>query len=223
MRAHLLSTAVLAALFAGGMAFADETIGTIKSVDEAANTVTLQDGTVYTFENTSGRHEMLGGYLPGDKVAIDWAMRGEVHAATAMSPDFAAGVTGKIKAVDDAASMVTLESGSVYTFQNAKGEKAHLGGFKPGDEVTIVVAKEGGKEIGRSIASHTSADVSGKVKAIDEVERTVTLEDGTIYSFQGEKGKEVHLGGFKVGDMVKIEAVNVGSSHIATAISAANG
>lgn len=223
MRTPLISAALLAAMFAGGIAFADETIGTIKSVDEAAQTVTLENGTVYTFDKKANTFEMLGGYLPGDKVTIEWALDGAIHKASAMSPDFAAGVTGKIKAVDEVKSTVTLENGTAYTFQNQKGEKAKLGGYKAGDEVTIIVTKQGGKEIGRSIASHSSAVVSGKVKAINEAERTVTLENGKVYSFQGKKGAEVHLGGFKVGDMVKIDVIDIGNSHLATAISPANG
>ena len=66
LRTSLISSTILAAMFAGGVAFADETFGTIKSVDDAAKTVTLGDGIVYQLNDKSMSYEIAGGYpLPG--------------------------------------------------------------------------------------------------------------------------------------------------------------
>ena len=221
MRKSILSATVLAAILAGGFAVADETNGTIKSVDDAAKTITLDNGIVYHFNDMSTHHEKLGGYLPGDEVTIVWD--GEQHEASAISPDFSGGVTGKIKAVNEADNTVTLDDGMVYTFKNDKGDKVNMGGFKAGDLVTILSTKEGDMNVGRSIATQTSAEVTGKVKAVDQTQRTVTLEDGKVYTFEGENGMKAELGGYKVGDMVTIDATDAGHTHWGNAISPANG
>ncbi|MCB2111039.1 MAG: DUF1344 domain-containing protein [Defluviimonas sp.] len=219
MKKSIFSAALLAAMFAGGFAFAEQTTGAIKSADEANHTVTLEDGTVFTFEKDAKFFEMLGGYRPGDKVTIDWSMVGDQHVATAMSPDFSAGASGKIKAIDEAAKTVTLEDGKVYTFQNSKGETVNLGGFKAGDEVTIIAVKEGDTNVGQAITAHSALEVTGKVKAVDEAAKTVTLEDGKVYTFDdAEKAK---IGGYKPGDMVKIIAVQVGHTNMGESISPA--
>ncbi len=222
MRAPLLSAALLAAMFTGSFAYAEQTTGAIKSIDESAKTVTLENGTVFTLGDNTSRHEMLGGYLPGDTVTIVWSMEGTSHSAQSISPDFSSSVAGKIKAIDEANMKVTLEDGQVYSFHNEKDEKVALGGFKVGDDVAIVSAKTGDMNDGRSIAAVVPAEVTGKVKAIDTTEKTVTLEDGMVYSFHSDKGENVHLDGYKAGDMVKILAITIGSTNWGRAISPAS-
>lgn len=87
MRTLHLSAALLAAMFAGGLAYAEETIDKIKSVDADAGTVTLEDGSFYTFNESKDRFNLLSGYKPGDAVKIEWeGMDGDAHRATEMSP-----------------------------------------------------------------------------------------------------------------------------------------
>lgn len=221
LRTSLISSTILAALLAGGVAFADETFGTIKSVDDAAKTVTLGDGIVYQLNKDSMSYEMAGGYLPGDKVVIDAS--GAKHDVVAIGPDFTHGVNGDVKAVDAAKKTVTLSDGEVYSFAAKSGAAVDLKTYKAGDEVTIVATKDGTTNAARAISGHSETDETGKVKAINESERLVTLESGAVYSFLGKDGKDVALGGFKAGEMVKIEAVDVGINHWGYAISKVKG
>ena len=223
MRTSILSATILAAMFTGGLALADVSTGAIKSIDEAGNTVTLANGTVYSFAENSQRHEMLGGYLPGDKVTIVWDKVGNLNEAQSMDPDFAAGVTGKIAEINEVEGFVTLDNGTSYHFKNDKGDKVSLGGFKKGDAVNIVAVSDGSTMIGRAISTQTSDQVTGKIKAIDQAEGTVTLDNGKVYVFNSDKADEAHLGSFKVGDMVKIEVTNVGNMHVGESITPANG
>lgn len=218
MQKSLFSAAILAAVFGAGFAFAGQTTGTIKTVDDGAKTVTLEDGTVYSFNDTTDKNPLLGGYLTGDEVRIVWDMMGDKHEALAMSPDFSGAVNGKIKDVNAATDTVELEDGKTFSFRSQDGEKIDLSGFTTGNEVAILPLNEGGKEIGRSIATHHSDAVTGIIEAINAPEGHLTLKDGVVVKFDAE-----HLGsldGFKVGDNVKIDVFNVGSSHWGNAIAA---
>ena len=70
----MLSITLLAAVFAGGVVFADETFGIIKSVDATAKTVTLSDGIACQMNNAILRYEMVDGYRSRDKVVVTWAV-----------------------------------------------------------------------------------------------------------------------------------------------------
>lgn len=221
LRTSLISSTILAAMLVGGVAFADETFGTIKSVDDAAKTVTLGDGTVYQLNEKSMSYEMAGGYLPGDKVVVDAA--GAKHDVVSIGPDFTHGVNGDVKAVDAAKMPVTLSDGEAYNFAAKSGATVDLKTYKAGDEVTIVATKDGTTNAARAISGHSETDETGTVKAINESERLVTLESGAVYSFLGRDGKDVALGAFKAGEMVKIEAIDVGINHWGYAISEVKG
>lgn len=220
MKKSVFSAALVAAMFAGGFAQAAATSGTIKSIDNPAEAVTLENGVTYTFDQDMYRHPVLDGYRPGDKVTVVWSKMGDKHVALALSPDHSSGVAGKIKAVDPANRTVTLENGTVYTFDNVDGEDIDLSGFRAGDDVTIQAVTQGDKEMGRSIASTSSAEVTGKVQSADQGAMTLTLEDGTVYHFADDSG--VDVSGFLPGDMVKITALTLGTTHIARAVSSAN-
>ncbi len=221
MRKSLLSVTLLTAVFAGGFAFADETFGTIKSIDAAAKTVTLGDGIAYVMNDGTSRYEMVDGYLPGDKVVVAWA--GDKHEVSAIGPDFTHGMNGDVKAVNVAKNTVTLGDGVVYTFKDTKGAGVNLKTYKAGDEVTIVATKKGKTHIARAISGHSKTEETGKVKAINKAERLITLEDGTVYSFLGKDGETVALKEVKAGEMVKIKAINVGNNHWGYAISHVKG
>ncbi len=220
MRRSIISAAILATVLGSGAAFAGQTTGQIKAVDDATMTVTLANGTAYSFTDKTDRHDMLGGYRPGDNVTIVWDMVGDKHEALAMSPDFSGAVTGKISAVNAAENSVTLDDGTVFAFPKDAG-KVDLGGFKAGDEVGIVAITDGGNHMGRAIQSVHSAEMTGKLKAIDTSLKTVTLEDGTVVSF--DKDTHVSLGGYKVGDMVTLTGFKAGQHTWGTSMSPANG
>lgn len=84
MRSKLASALLLAgALGYGGAALAapTDTVGTIKSIDTAAISVTLDNGTVYMLPKTF----KLADFKVGEKVKVQWDMLGTVHEATAMT------------------------------------------------------------------------------------------------------------------------------------------
>ena len=221
LRTSLISSTILVAMFAGGVAFSDEPFGTIKSVDDAAKTVTLGDGIVYQLKKDSLSYEMAGGYLPGGMVVVDAG--GVKHDVVAIGPDFTHGINGDVKAVDATTKTVTLSDGEVYSFESKSGPAVDLKFYRVGDEVTIVATKDGTTNAARAISGHSETDETGKLKAINESERLVTLESGAVYSFLGKDGKDIALGGFKVGEMVKIEAIDVGINHWGYTISTDKG
>ncbi len=220
MRETILSATILAAVFCSGVAFAGQTTDKVKSIDEIAETVTLENGIVYSFDGDSDRHHMLGGYLPGDSVTIVWNMLGDKHEVRALSPDFSGAVIGKITSIDTVKETVTLDDGTVYAFVKSD-EKVDVGGFKLGDEVRIVGTVESGQHMARAIESSYSTEMTGKVEAIDKVMRTVTMDSGTVVNF--DEDTHALLGGFKVGDMVRVNALTAGARTWGRTISPANG
>jgi Cu/Ag efflux protein CusF len=217
MRKSFLSAAVLAAVLGSGFAYAEEATGKIKLIDDAAQTVTLNDGSVYSFGASTHRHDVLGGYRVGDAVSIVWTLEGDKHLIEDMSPSFVNGVEGKIAEINQEAGTVKLaDHPTTYVLKSEKNKNLDLSGFKVGDAVTILPGT--GNE-GRAISAHEKADVMGKVKSIDTGEKTVTLDDGRVYRF--DSNSDANLGGFKTGDMVKISAIRVGTTSVAQTISPA--
>lgn len=209
MRASLISATLVAAMFSGSFALADVATGRIQAIDAATKTVTLTDGTAYTTTK-----DMLGGYLPGDSITIMWD--GESHHAVAISSNFLADSAGKIVAVDHSGKTVTLDNGKVYTFPSG----TDLAGYKVGDMATIVADSSGSTNAGRSISPHFSDETTGVVRAISAANNTITLADGKVFKF--DSGADVGLSGFRVGDMVKINATLDGNIYRGHGISAAN-
>jgi len=68
---------------AGSAAFAtpSDTVGTIKSIDATAISVTLDNGTVYMLPKTF----KLADFKVGEKVTVHWDILGTAHEATAMT------------------------------------------------------------------------------------------------------------------------------------------
>lgn len=84
MRKTIFSTITLvAALATAGAAMASPTVtmGTIKSLDAKALTVTLADGTVYQLP----KGFKADTFKPGEKVKITWELKGKAHEAAAMT------------------------------------------------------------------------------------------------------------------------------------------
>lgn len=82
MRSLALPLVFLAALGSAGIAFAQTKVeGTIKSIDMKAHTLTLSDGTVYMLPADFKDP----GLKAGEKVAVEWAMKGTQHEATSVT------------------------------------------------------------------------------------------------------------------------------------------
>ncbi len=72
MRNTLIPLTLVLSLAAAGIASAAETVGTVKSVDIDANSVTLQDGSTFVLSPSNDENFPLTGYRPGDQVKIVW-------------------------------------------------------------------------------------------------------------------------------------------------------
>ncbi len=75
---RLVAAAALVAVVASSsLAFADQTAGTVKTFDQKAMTLTLQDGSTYylphSFKNP--------GLKTGEKVQVSWTKQGNKHMA----------------------------------------------------------------------------------------------------------------------------------------------
>ena len=82
MRAYMLPAAIILSLGAGSLAMAATTTdGVIKSLDMKTNTITLADGTAYMLPK--GFKDP--GLKVGEKVAVVWDLKGNIHAASAVS------------------------------------------------------------------------------------------------------------------------------------------
>lgn len=85
MRSKLIPAVLAATLAFGGAVYAaaSDATGAIKAIDTKALTVTLEDGTVYTFPASV----KLDGFKVGEKVTITWDMKGEAHEGSAIKAD----------------------------------------------------------------------------------------------------------------------------------------
>ena len=82
MRAYMLPAAIILSIGAGSLAMAATTTdGVIKSLDMKTNTITLADGTAYMLPK--GFKDP--GLKVGEKVAVVWDLKGNIHAASAVS------------------------------------------------------------------------------------------------------------------------------------------
>ena len=85
MRSKLIPAVLAVSLGFGGAVFAAATdaTGAIKAIDAKAETVTLDDGTVYTFAAGT----KLDAFKVGEKVTITFDMKGTVQEASAIKAD----------------------------------------------------------------------------------------------------------------------------------------
>lgn len=220
MRKSFLSAAVIVAVFGAGFASAEQSSGKITGIDPAAQSVTLDDGIVYSMDQATQQHSILGGYRAGDAVSLVWEMQGDKHLVSVMSSEFSDGVTGTIAAIDLAKHTMKLEGNSTtYTFKSAGNHKIDISGYRTGDMVAIVTGSGADANLGRAISGQKAAVSVGKIRTIDQSTKTVKMENGSIYTF----GNNIDLGGYLPGDMVEIHSSQVGSSLIGNTISPSDG
>jgi hypothetical protein len=223
MRKQLLSATLMSSLIFGGAALAEETLGTIVSIDPAGNAVTLNDGNEYVFADSASDNDggpLLAGYSVGDMVMVNWTMQGDRRVARSIGGSAAVSEMGVIADIDTAGRTVTLADGRMFSFPDRDGAEApDISGFTVGDSVEITAAMEGDGMVGLSIASAVSTQVTGTVAAMDEGEFSVTLDDGNTYVFPTEMNDR--LRNFAVGDMVTITAVETGTDMMMQGLSIA--
>lgn len=82
MRAYMLPAAIILSIGSASLAMAATTTdGVIKALDMKTNTLTLADGTAYMLPK--GFKDP--GLKVGEKVAVVWDLKGNVHEASAVS------------------------------------------------------------------------------------------------------------------------------------------
>ena len=83
MRAFMLPAAIILSIGSASLAMAAATTtdGVIKSLDMKTNTITLADGTAYMLPK--GFKDP--GLKVGEKVAVVWDLKGNIHEASAVS------------------------------------------------------------------------------------------------------------------------------------------
>jgi ribosomal protein L21E len=116
---------------------------------------------------------------------------------------FAGVTTGVVQSVQQGAS-VTLQDGTVYTLTDDSMSHEVTGGFLPGDAVTIHWTMDGPAHDILAISPDFSGMMTGVIAAVDDGARSVTLDNGTSYSFNHDDGAAYDLTDYKVGDMVAI-------------------
>jgi hypothetical protein len=213
MRKSLVSIAVLALIGAGSAALAEDAIGTVKSVNEAENMVTLRDGTSYRFQrlNTSSP---LDGLRNGDAVHIVWRPDGSGRTGLEINATSDLQAVGKIASMDAQNSTVTLNDGRVYHFAASQTLRSEMSAYGPGDTIRIAYHKEGGQLMGDSIGSTASQVANGVIRSVGA--NSVTLDDGRIYAFNGPHRA---LSTLKAGDRVQIIWAQSGDTRLGEAIS----
>lgn len=139
--------------FISPAATSGNTVGVIKSVDRATNTVMLENGKTYSFSKSDKNMSALSGLKAGDRAHIVWSGSGNMMNGQAISPASASTTdSGAIKAIDMAAMVVTLEDGNTYRFDNSEAHRGMFAGLKAGDKVTVTWAEAGHTRVGESIA-----------------------------------------------------------------------
>lgn len=86
MRTVLFPLAFTMAIAAAGTAHAASSTGAIQAINPEQLTVTLADGTVYSFPQTREFHDKLAHFKIGDMVSINWVVEGTALSADAISP-----------------------------------------------------------------------------------------------------------------------------------------
>ncbi|MCB1369237.1 MAG: DUF1344 domain-containing protein [Rhodobacteraceae bacterium] len=124
--------------------------GKIKIVDEAKQTVTLENGVTYDFSGFSSQGHGLAGFRTGDHVAIIGVKIGGKESGRSISPAPSVGATGKVKSINHEAMTLTLENGTVYHFGKDLGTT--MSGLLPGDAVTVTGFQIGNHHIAQAVS-----------------------------------------------------------------------
>jgi len=220
MQTNLIPLTFVALIAASGAALAEHSIGDVRAVDPAANTVTLSDGSTYTFYRNDTQSP-LSGLKPGDSVNILWQPRGAGREGKAISPISGMTATGRLGSVDSAAKSVTLSDGRVFHFPESTDTNSMLASLQPGDVVRIAFHQGSGRLLGDSIGTTGADHVTGTISSVTV--DTVRLADGTSYTFPDTHSAKRALADFKAGDRVDILWVQSGDRRTGASISPANG
>jgi Cu/Ag efflux protein CusF len=191
------------AILASGVQAATVT-GKIAEIDAPAQKVTLDNGVTYDFGN-SEMPNCLRGFLPGDSVRIGYSEVGQgIEGRTILSTNEFQSV-GKIVGVDVSARKVTLDNGLSFIFDESDFEGSNLTGYAVGDQVRITYdayASSPGEHTALDIDATHSHELAGVVREVNVGMKTVTLEDGVTYKFDGPANSTCTAGGFLPGDEV---------------------
>ncbi|TCP40025.1 DUF1344 domain-containing protein [Rhodovulum marinum] len=220
MQTKLVPLTLVALISASSAALAEHSIGYVQSVDQGSNTLTLSDGSSYTF-NRNNTQSPLSGLTHGDTVDVLWQHVGGGREGRAISPVSGLQAVGTLQSADPAGNSVTLTDGRMFHFPDSTDTNTVLASLKPGDVVHIAFHDGSGRLLGDSIGTTGADHATGTIASVTN--DTVTLSDGSSYSFADTHGAHDKLADFKAGDRVDILWVQSGDSRTGASISPANG
>ncbi|ARE38621.1 hypothetical protein RGUI_0480 [Rhodovulum sp. P5] len=128
----------------------DYATGTIQSLDPVAATVTLNDGRIFHFAQSSETNATLGAVRPGDVVSVAYHEASGTLRGDALGTVGGDHVTGTIASITG--DTVTLKDGSSYVFSDRHSMRQSLATLKAGDRVDILWAPSGQLRMGNAIS-----------------------------------------------------------------------
>lgn len=222
----LVSAATL--LGAVSAASAHDVQGVVKSIDEAKNRITLQNGEVFALEVSP----FAGKLNPGDVVDITWytsehgykkafdvdlimKAKSEQQSSARMVPE-GEWTRGVIRSIDTAKNTITLASGDVF----ALGVAPFSGELVPGDVVQVKWWRydDGGYKRAyklerihaipvqkgmKSTVVPMGSKIEGGITNINAALNMITLDDGATFALGTSTGK--FAGDLKKGAKVELE------------------
>ena len=218
LRTSILSLSILSILV-GAAAHADTALGRVQAVDPVEQTLTLQDGTSYHF-NDHNVSEKLFGFRPGDTVTVQYVPQAGSNSGKAIMSANDFEWVGEIASVNPDHKTVTLDDGVSFNFGAYDNAKDMLTGFHPGDMVEVNFLPTANGLSGVTLTNAASTDVTGVIKAIDTQHNTITLDTGMTYPIDTSGNGQSILTGFRVGDNVQLH-LKAGQTGLVTSIGAA--
>lgn len=218
MRKSILIASIIA-LSAASASYAETSVGRVKTINMASSSVTLNDGSSYSFSGEAAKK--LSGYRPGDSVQIQWVQRGKGHMGESIATTSVFHDVGTIASIDHNARVVTLADGKSYQFGRDEHSGKMLSGYNTGDKVRISYDTRGGMMRGESIGGTSAERVSGVIEKVDLATDSVTLAGGKTYTFDPSVKIRSQLAGFRTGDQVSIILTSDTSGQVAEAINPA--
>lgn len=168
MRKIVLPLALASLAGISGSALAADTMigGTVKSYDQSAHRLTLENGATYTLPSSAKNMQ----FKAGDMVQLQAASGGTT--ANMIEPI----IQGKVRSLKPAAHTLTLGNGKTYRLP----QNFDAASVKAGENVGVVIS-DGAAGSKEPTASQVFKLAEGRIKSFDPATGKVTLSDGQTY------------------------------------------